>query len=84
MIDFYAIRAAQHAWFLRLYEEWEPSRNLSQLPNWCVPFQIKRNVQLYTRSNNPRTNEDRFEIILVMVTQVLRRRLGAFPLCAGW
>ena len=39
MIDFYAIRAAQHAWFLRLYEEWEPSRNLSQLPNWCVPFQ---------------------------------------------
>ena len=34
MLDFYAIRAGQHAWFLRLYEEWELSRNLSQLPNW--------------------------------------------------
>ena len=34
MLDFYAIRAAQHVWFVRLFEEWEPSRNLSQLPNW--------------------------------------------------
>jgi len=42
MLDFYAIRAAQHAWFVRLYEEWEPSRNLSQLPNWAYGVAVAR------------------------------------------
>jgi hypothetical protein len=35
MIDFYAIRASQYAWFARLYDEWEATKNLSQLPNWA-------------------------------------------------
>ncbi len=33
MIDFYAIRAQQHSWFLDLIRDWEPKKNLTQLPN---------------------------------------------------
>lgn len=40
MIDFYAIRSQQHEWFIRLFSEWEHSRNLSQLPNWAYSIAV--------------------------------------------
>lgn len=35
MIDFYALRSEQFSFLIRLFEEWEPHRNLSQLPNFA-------------------------------------------------
>lgn len=35
MIDFYALRAEQFSFLIRLFEEWESHRNLSQLPNFA-------------------------------------------------
>ncbi|XP_034255385.1 transcription factor 25 [Thrips palmi] len=34
-IDFYALRAREYQWLIDFYEEWEPKRNLSQLPNFA-------------------------------------------------
>ncbi|XP_025115412.1 transcription factor 25-like isoform X1 [Pomacea canaliculata] len=35
MIDFYALRSEQYTFLIRMYEEWESSRNLLQLPNFA-------------------------------------------------
>ncbi|EEC00813.1 conserved hypothetical protein [Ixodes scapularis] len=35
MLDYFALRADQYQYLVRLYQEWEPSRNLSQLPNFA-------------------------------------------------
>jgi tetratricopeptide (TPR) repeat protein len=35
MIDFYSLRAQEFKFLIRMFEEWEPHRNLSQLPNWA-------------------------------------------------
>ncbi|XP_022781042.1 transcription factor 25-like, partial [Stylophora pistillata] len=35
MIDFYALQSEQFSFLVRLFEEWEPHRNLSQLPNFA-------------------------------------------------
>lgn len=34
-MDFYALRAREYQWFIDFSEEWEPKRNLSQLPNFA-------------------------------------------------
>lgn len=34
MIDFYALRSEQYDYLLSLYEEWEPTKRLSLLPNY--------------------------------------------------
>nr|CAG4648821.1 EOG090X0BCY [Polyphemus pediculus] len=33
MIDFYAIKAQEYAWFIEFFNHYEPTKNLSQLPN---------------------------------------------------
>jgi Transcriptional repressor TCF25 len=35
MIDFYALRAEQYTYLIRMHSEWESHRNLSQLPNFA-------------------------------------------------
>lgn len=40
MIDFYAIRAKQYEWFAQLYDEWESTNNLSQLPNMAYSYAL--------------------------------------------
>lgn len=42
MIDFYALRSEQYSFLVRLFEEWESFRNLSQLPNFAfsVPLAL--------------------------------------------
>ncbi|XP_062501672.1 ribosome quality control complex subunit TCF25-like isoform X2 [Corticium candelabrum] len=35
MMDFYALRAEEFRFLIRMFNEWESHRNLSQLPNWA-------------------------------------------------
>ncbi|XP_060074538.1 ribosome quality control complex subunit TCF25-like [Ylistrum balloti] len=35
MIDFYALRAQEYSFLVRLFQEWEAHRNLTQLPNFA-------------------------------------------------
>nr|CAD7197798.1 unnamed protein product [Timema douglasi] len=34
-LDFYALRSAKYSWFISLFDLWESTRNLSQLPNFA-------------------------------------------------
>ena len=34
LVDFYALRSRCYQWLIDLYTAWNPSRNLSQLPNF--------------------------------------------------
>ncbi|XP_058829900.1 ribosome quality control complex subunit TCF25 [Topomyia yanbarensis] len=40
IIDYYAIRAKQYEWFVQLYDEWEMTNNLSQLPNMAYSYAL--------------------------------------------
>ena len=40
LMDFYALRSQQYRWFINLFEELEPSKNLSQLPNWAFSVAV--------------------------------------------
>lgn len=40
MIDFYALRAQEYSFLVRLYQEWEAHRNLSQLPNFAFSIPL--------------------------------------------
>ncbi|XP_054275813.1 transcription factor 25 [Macrosteles quadrilineatus] len=50
-IDFYALRAQKYNWLIRFASDWEPTRNLSQLPNFAFSiavahFQLGQDVEL--------------------------------------
>uniref|UniRef100_A0A182K0P4 Transcription factor 25 n=1 Tax=Anopheles christyi TaxID=43041 RepID=A0A182K0P4_9DIPT len=38
IVDYYAIRAKQYEWLVTLYEEWDATNNLSQLPNMAYSY----------------------------------------------
>lgn len=38
VIDFLALRSQQYEWLIQLYEEWESTNNLSQLPNMAYSY----------------------------------------------
>lgn len=40
VIDYYALRAKQYEWLVQLYEEWEVTNNLSQLPNMAYSYAL--------------------------------------------
>ena len=39
-IDFYALRSMKYEWLICAYEEWEPIRNVSQLPNFAFSVAV--------------------------------------------
>ena len=40
MIDFYAIRAQQYSWFCEFVQFWDPSKNLTMLPNMAFSLAL--------------------------------------------
>ncbi|KAL1379030.1 hypothetical protein pipiens_000509, partial [Culex pipiens pipiens] len=40
IVDYYAIRAKQYEWLVQLYDEWEATNNLSQLPNMAYSYAL--------------------------------------------
>lgn len=42
VVDLYALRSRQYAWLVRVAEEWEATRNLSQLPNFAFSTAVAR------------------------------------------
>lgn len=40
VIDYYALRAKQYDWLVQLYDEWESTNNLSQLPNMAFSYAL--------------------------------------------
>ena len=50
MIDFYALRSEQYEYLLNLYEEWEPIKKLSLLPNYRYSTSL---ALFYMSQKNP-------------------------------
>lgn len=40
VLDYYALRAKQYEWLVQLYDEWESTNNLSQLPNMAYSYAL--------------------------------------------
>lgn len=40
VMDYYAIRSRQFSWMVKFYEEWDPIKNLSQLPNMAFSYAL--------------------------------------------
>ncbi|EDO46412.1 predicted protein, partial [Nematostella vectensis] len=72
MIDFFALTSDQYSFLLRLYEEWEHHRNLSQLPNFAYSVAMAK-FHLSRPTNEDKTAADD------MVSLFIQRALIMFP-----
>lgn len=71
-IDFYALRSVMYEWLICAYEEWEPVRNVSQLPNFAFSvamayFQLDEDPE----SENKLVSNDLLQKALIMFPGVL-------------
>lgn len=67
VIDYYAIRAKQFEWFIQLFDEWEESHSLSQLPNMAYSYAL---ALFYTRKLDEA--DKALQYALLMFPAVLR------------
>ncbi|XP_063702870.1 ribosome quality control complex subunit TCF25 [Culicoides brevitarsis] len=67
ILDFYAIRAKQFEWLTQLFEEWEETHNLSQLPNMAYSYAL---ALFYTRKLDEA--DKALQYALMMFPAVLR------------
>uniref|UniRef100_A0A1L8DI15 Putative transcription factor 25 n=1 Tax=Nyssomyia neivai TaxID=330878 RepID=A0A1L8DI15_9DIPT len=75
VIDYYAIRAKQYEWLVELYNEWESSNNLSQLPNMAYSYALA--LFLIHRENDCSGADSALQYALLMFPGVLRPLLDA-------
>ena len=52
LVDFYALRSASYQWLMDLYTAWNPTRNLSQLPNFSYSTALA-SFHIYQQSSPP-------------------------------
>lgn len=67
LVDYYAIRAKQYEWLVTLYEEWEATNNLSQLPNMAYSY-----AMALFHLNRPEAADKALQYALLMFPGVLR------------
>jgi len=73
LIDFYALRARQNQWLIDLYTAWNPTRNLSQLPNFSF------STALATFHLAQETNGDSSMALTISADSLLQEALLSFP-----
>jgi hypothetical protein len=74
MIDFFAIRAEEYEFLLKLVEEWECTRNLTQLPNIAISVSLAL-FYLSKKLNDTemlRSADDKLQQALIMFPMVLQ------------
>ena len=74
MLDFYAIRAQQHAWFVEFVKNWDPKKNLTQLPNIAYLLALASFYSGYSAGKNNSTENTNLE-----ADEKLQRALIDFP-----
>uniref|UniRef100_A0A7G3AYK3 Putative transcription factor 25 n=1 Tax=Lutzomyia longipalpis TaxID=7200 RepID=A0A7G3AYK3_LUTLO len=78
VIDYYAIRAKQYEWLVELYNEWESSNNLSQLPNMAYSYALA--LFLIHKENDCSGADSALQYALLMFPGVLRPLLDALSI----
>lgn len=74
MLDFYAIRAQQHAWFVEFVNSWDPKKNLAQLPNIAYSLALATFYSGNSAGKNNSTENTNLE-----ADEKLQRALIDFP-----
>lgn len=70
MIDFYALQSEQFTFLIRLFEEWEPHRNLSQLPNFAFSVALAH-FHSSKQEGEPKRADEMLQTALIMFPMVL-------------
>ncbi|XP_066019517.1 ribosome quality control complex subunit TCF25 isoform X2 [Pocillopora verrucosa] len=70
MIDFYALQSEQFSFLIRLFEEWEPHRNLSQLPNFAFSVALAY-FQFNRKHGETKRADELLQAALIMFPMVL-------------
>lgn len=70
VVDLYALRSRQYSWLLRLAQDWEGTRNLSQLPNFAFSTAVAH-FQLAHSGSQP--------VDLTAADEALQQALIMFP-----
>lgn len=68
MIDFYALKAQEYAWFIEFFNTFESKKNLSQLPNMAYAIAL---AHFFNAKNDSRS--------LVIADDFLQKALLMFP-----
>ncbi|XP_031570361.1 transcription factor 25-like isoform X2 [Actinia tenebrosa] len=70
MIDFYAVTSDQYSYLVRMYDEWESHRNLSQLPNFALSVPLAL-FHLSKDKDDTRRADEMLQNSLIMFPSVL-------------
>lgn len=73
VIDFYAIRAKQYEWLIQIYNEWETSNNLSQLPNMAYSYAL---ALFYLNKDDTTEADKAIQYALLMFPSILKLLLN--------
>ncbi|XP_018331893.1 transcription factor 25 [Agrilus planipennis] len=78
IIDFYALRAKEYKWLIDFAEEWETSKNLSQLPNFAfsVPIAI-----FHTSGDDTKKADSLLQDALIMFPGLLKPLMDKCSIC---
>ena len=68
-IDFYALRSLKYEWLICAYDEWEPTRNVSQLPNFAFSVAVAH----YQLDEEPESEKR------LLADELLQKALIMFP-----
>ncbi|XP_017781090.1 PREDICTED: transcription factor 25 [Nicrophorus vespilloides] len=68
-VDFYALRAKEYRWLIDLFTEWEPTKNLSQLPNFAFSVPI---AYFHTANGDTAVADSLLQDALIMFPGVLQ------------
>lgn len=75
ILDYYALRAREYGWLVQLYEEWETTHNLSQLPNMAYSYALAL-FYLHKDGNLDKADES-IQYAIMMFPGVVRPLLDA-------
>ncbi|XP_071957587.1 ribosome quality control complex subunit TCF25-like [Antedon mediterranea] len=76
MMDFYAIRSEQYDYLIRLYNEWESHKNLSQLPNFAFSTAL---AHFHSNEDGGKKADSMLQEALIMFPSVL---IGLLDKCS--
>ncbi|XP_054712042.1 transcription factor 25-like [Uloborus diversus] len=66
MIDYYALRSQQHDYLIRLFQEWDMTRNLSQLPNFAFSIPLAMFLKALDEGQSSETADLMLQNALIM------------------
>lgn len=78
VVDYYALRAKEYDWLVHLYNEWESTNNLSQLPNMAYSYALA--LFYLHKDGDLKLADDAIQYAVMMFPAVLKGLLDALSI----